>query len=385
MPVMMTVTDAVPSWRPIRRRWMDAQLWRGLSLLRLLALAWIVLQYAVISSDYAHPERGWVVLALMALWTGVMVLVQREPRGRTLPWLVIDLVVGVAAIVAASSADTAAVVAERSLPVLWATVPVLAFAVVRGIGVGLLAAVPVIAACAGVRGALSGTVVSNAVLVVVSVVVLGWVTSLARDAEVQRAESAALRARDDERRRLGRVVHDGVLQVLTQVAHRGPELGPEGRRLAAEAAEQEAALRALLAADAQPLGSAGAEDLGAAVSRLASTTVTVSPPAEPVMLEAARCHDVVAAVRAALDNVSRHAPGARAWVLVEDEEERVRVTVRDDGPGFDPARLDAARAEGRLGVRDSIEGRIADLGGTATVTSRPGAGVVVELVVPRAG
>ncbi len=364
---------------------MDAQLWRGLSLLRVLALAWVALQYAVIRVDYAHPERGWIVLAAMAAWTGVMFLVQRDARGRTLPWLGADLVVGVLALLGAASADTASVVAERSLPVLWATVPVLAFAVARGITAGLLAGVAVVATCTTVRGAVSGTVVSNAVLVLVSVVVLGWVTALSRDAEQQRAEATTLRARDDERRRLGRVVHDGVLQVLTQVAHRGPELGPEGVRLAEAAAEQEAALRSLLAAEATPSRTDGGQDLAALLGRLETPRVTMALPAEPVVLDSGRCADVVAAVRAALDNVDRHAVRAHAWVLLEDEQGSVRVTVRDDGPGFEPGRLEVARGEGRLGVRDSIEGRITDLGGTTTITSRPGAGVVVELVVPRTG
>ena len=363
---------------------MDAQLWQGLGLLRLLALAWSVVQFAAIRADYANPERGWLVLGGMAVWTAVMLAVQRGGRRRTWPWLITDLAVGVAAIVAAGSADVPAVVAERSLPVLWATVPVLSLAVARGVAAGLVATLPVIAAVAAGRGAISGTVVSNAVLIVVSVVVLGWVTSLARDAEQQRAEAAALRARDDERRRLGRVVHDGVLQVLTQVAHRGPELGPEGARLADAAAEQEAALRSLLAADAEPLRADGAADLAAALTAYENQRVTVSSPADAVPLDAGVVREIAAAVRAALDNVERHTEGARAWVLVEDEETRVRVTVRDDGPGFEPGRVEAARAEGRLGIRDSIVGRVADLGGSATITSRSGSGTVVEIVVPRA-
>jgi signal transduction histidine kinase len=364
---------------------MDAQLWQGLGLLRALALAWSLVQYTAIHDDYRDPERGWLVLGAMAVWTLVMLVVQRREARRTWPWLIADLAVGVLVLVAAGYADVPAVVAERSLPVLWASVPVLSITVAHGTALGLLAALPVLGALVQVRGGISGTVVSNAVLVVVSVVVLGWVTSLARDAEAQRAEAAALRARDDERRRLGRVVHDGVLQVLTQVAHRGPELGPEGARLAGAAAEQEAALRSLLAADAAPLEAGGEVDLGVLLAAYDSARVTVSPPADPVLLEEAAAQEVGAAVRAALDNVARHAGDARAWVLVEDEDDLVRVTVRDDGPGFAPGRLEAARDEGRLGVRDSIVGRVADLGGTATVTAREGSGTVVEIVVPRPG
>jgi signal transduction histidine kinase len=57
--------------------------------------------------------------------------------------------------------------------------------------------------------------------------------------------------------------------------------------------------------------------------------------------------------------------------------------VRDDGRGFDPGRLAAAAVSGRLGVSQSIIGRLRDAGGTAVVTSRPGQGTEVDLRVPQ--
>ena len=59
------------------------------------------------------------------------------------------------------------------------------------------------------------------------------------------------------------------------------------------------------------------------------------------------------------------------------------MTVRDDGAGFEPRRLDEATRAGRLGVAQSIRGRIADLGGDTTIHSRPGEGAEVEFRVPR--
>jgi signal transduction histidine kinase len=53
----------------------------------------------------------------------------------------------------------------------------------------------------------------------------------------------------------------------------------------------------------------------------------------------------------------------------------VSVRVEDTGRGFD---LDAIPVE-RLGVRTSILRRMEDVGGTATITSSPGHGTVVEL------
>ena len=58
------------------------------------------------------------------------------------------------------------------------------------------------------------------------------------------------------------------------------------------------------------------------------------------------------------------------------------VTVRDEGPGIPAGRLEAARAEGRLGVAGSIHGRMADLGGTARLTTAPGQGTEWELELP---
>ncbi|MER7972101.1 ATP-binding protein, partial [Streptomyces sp. NPDC096080] len=97
----------------------------------------------------------------------------------------------------------------------------------------------------------------------------------------------------------------------------------------------------------------------------------------------ARC-PLAARHESALDNVDRHAgDGARAWILVEDEPDEVVVTVRDDGPGIPEGRLAQAEGEGRLGVAQSIRGRLRDLGGRAELLSVPGQGTEVELTVPK--
>ena len=83
------------------------------------------------------------------------------------------------------------------------------------------------------------------------------------------------------------------------------------------------------------------------------------------------------------DNVSVHVgEDAPAWVMVQDLGDSVSVTVRDDGPGIPEGRLAEAAAAGRLGVSGSIEGRLADLGGEARLSSGS-FGTEWELVVPR--
>jgi signal transduction histidine kinase len=69
-------------------------------------------------------------------------------------------------------------------------------------------------------------------------------------------------------------------------------------------------------------------------------------------------------------------------VLVEAEPDAVTVTVRDDGAGIPAGRLAQAASAGRLGVAQSIEGRMRALGGTASITSAPGEGTEVELRLP---
>ncbi|MET7396540.1 ATP-binding protein [Dactylosporangium sp. NPDC005572] len=205
-----------------------------------------------------------------------------------------------------------------------------------------------------------------------------------RWAERKRAELIRQEAAAAERDRLARPIHDGVLQVLALVQREGSELGGAGAQLAALAGEQEVALRNLLSGNPAEPGAATEADLRAKLSGLSSPAIDVSAPADPVILSVGPATEIFAAVQAALDNVRQHAgPGARAWILLEDEGTGVRVTVRDDGVGFEPHRLQEAARSGRLGVEQSMRGRIHDLGGTTTIKSRPGRGTEVEFWIPR--
>ena len=138
-------------------------------------------------------------------------------------------------------------------------------------------------------------------------------------------------------------------------------------------------------ADGGPAPSApGDVDLRAVILSAQTDRVTVSVPAQAVLLEKAAADELASAMRAALDNVRRHCgERTRAWVLVEDEPGVVTVTIRDDGPGIPDGRLAEAAAAGRLGVSYSIRGRLRDLGGSVTIKSVPGEGTEVELRLPR--
>ena len=125
-------------------------------------------------------------------------------------------------------------------------------------------------------------------------------------------------------------------------------------------------------------------DLRELVRRDESTRVSVSAPATPVPLDPHTAREVAAAVHTALDNIVRHCPeDTGTWVLVEDEGDTVIVTVRDDGPGIPEGRLERARREGRLGIAQSVVGRVRDLGGTVEIITAPGEGTEIEMRVPR--
>ena len=164
----------------------------------------------------------------------------------------------------------------------------------------------------------------------------------------------------------------------------GGDLGELGRL----AGEQESRLRSLIRAQdslrppafADP---AGLVDLAVELARFEEhRSVTVSLPGEPVPLPAHTVDEVVAAVSACLDNVVLHVGrSAPAWVLLEAFPDRVVVSVRDEGPGIPAGRLEAAQTDGRLGVAESIRGRITDLGGTVELTTGS-YGTEWELTVP---
>jgi signal transduction histidine kinase len=174
-----------------------------------------------------------------------------------------------------------------------------------------------------------------------------------------------------------------VLQVLGLVQRRGAELGGDAAALGRLAGEQEVVLRTLIREQDQVASAvAGTTDLASALVHLEIRPGVEVVTSGPVELPAEVASELVAVVAACLDNVAQHvAPDARAWVLLEGFADRVEISVRDEGPGIPEGRLDQAAADGRLGVSQSIRGRIADLGGSATVTSGAD-GTEWELTVP---
>jgi signal transduction histidine kinase len=86
---------------------------------------------------------------------------------------------------------------------------------------------------------------------------------------------------------------------------------------------------------------------------------------------------VVAAAREAMTNAAKFGGGSPVDVYAESADSRTKVFVRDRGPGFDTGSI----PPDRRGVRESIVGRMRRHGGRARVTSAPGSGTEVEIVL----
>jgi PAS domain S-box-containing protein len=188
--------------------------------------------------------------------------------------------------------------------------------------------------------------------------------------EVSHSRARIIQAADEERRRIGRDLHDGAQQRLVQVlmsveeARRAPERAPEA--LARAAGDARRAIEELrdLVNGVHPLV---LTDRGVAV---ALDELTAGSPV-PVVLEATEerfAPEIEAAayftVAEALTNVAKHARATHARVTIRRGAEALTIEVADDGIGG----ADATAGSGLRGLQD----RLAVLGGTLAVTGANG-------------
>jgi signal transduction histidine kinase len=360
----------------------QTQLRRANTVFRFVALGYPVLFGGLAFDSLAHPVWAALLVVVLLGWTWLATEWYRR-RGYEKRALYADLAVTVAAVAASSWVLDAGTAVPISVGP-WMAGAVLAWAAAWGRRSGAIAGAVVAVAGMLFRGGVHSSTVNEAVLLVLTGFAAGHLVRLGVVAERRMREAAERNAAARERERLARDIHDSVLQVLALVQRRGTEIGGEAAELGRLAGRQEEALRALIrsASYTRPLD--GQRDLRALVGRHEGPDVSVAAPATPVLLPAETARQFAAAVASAVDNVREHCPeGTRVWLLLEDEGDAVQVSVRDDGPGFAPERLATAAAEGRLGVAQSIRGRVRELGGTAEVVSAPGQGTEVEMRIPR--
>jgi signal transduction histidine kinase len=363
------------------------RLFRALAVLRVVLLANTVGINLVRRDNFEHPTAGALVVGFLAVWTAFTIWVYADWGRRRWPVLVADLAVAVLGLAVTpwlKGPDFNATVAG-----FWVMGAMFAWAIRWRVPGGFVAAVALCAVDLAIRDSFTQSNYGNLFLLMIGGPLIGYVCDSLQRSAVALNAAERLAATEAERVRLARAVHDGVLQVLALVQRRGGEIGGEATELARLAGEQEQRLRSLIRAQdsLRPPEFAdgdGRVDLAAELARFEEHGfTTVSLPGTPVLLPARTVDELVAAVSACLDNVLLHVGrSARSWVLLEAFPDRVVVSVRDEGPGIPAGRLESAQDEGRLGVVESIRGRLVDLGGSAEL-STGSYGTEWEITVPR--
>lgn len=224
------------------------------------------------------------------------------------------------------------------------------------------------------------TVISAAfaVLAGVALALAPWLLRINRELVAERAG----RAREAERAEIAAHLHDSVLQTLALIQQRS-EPGSEVARLARG---QERELREWLFRGADGGSTAASEAVDAqlrdhAAALEAEFAVRFEIVGVGVGAGAVVPEPIVAAAREAMLNAARHA-GGDVTVYLEIGPERVSIDVTDRGPGLDLGQVH----DGRMGVRESILGRMERFGGSARIVPGPGGtGTSVRLTAPLGG
>jgi signal transduction histidine kinase len=202
---------------------------------------------------------------------------------------------------------------------------------------------------------------------------------------------------EEERTRIAAELHDGPIQRLTAVGYQLEEaaltLDGDGRHtqemltlaqggLYAEINE----LRGLMATlrppvlDERGLGLALADQVDSFQRRTnvlctleSDRNTRLEPEIETVLYRVAQ---------EALANVAKHSKAQHVSVLLRADEDRAEMHVRDDGIGFDPARVDGLVDSGHFGLAGMRE-RVEMAGGTYGLVSAPGMGTLIRVRLPR--
>jgi signal transduction histidine kinase len=211
-----------------------------------------------------------------------------------------------------------------------------------------------------------------------------------RDAvdDLREARERLVVTREEERRRLRRNLHDELAPTLAAAGLTASTAADLVARDPARAGVVLDRLEATLASAVEDIRRLAHElrppalDEHGLVGALREHAVELASSL-PVLVEAAELPELPAAVEVAayrisleaLHNVTRHARATGAVIRLSVTDGWLDGSIADDGTGFEPG--------GRSGMgQESMRERAAELGGTTTVTSSPGAGTVVRFRLP---
>jgi two-component system NarL family sensor kinase len=204
----------------------------------------------------------------------------------------------------------------------------------------------------------------------------------------------------DERTRIARELHDSLAQSLAAIALQleaadaltGPgdtrvrETVHEALRQTRDAIRETRAVVHNLRAGAlegRTLPEA-VRGLAGSYSRTYGIAVTVTVSGADACLTPHGEAGVFRIVQEALTNVVKYAGATRVWVRLHAGAGSVKLSVKDNGRGFDPDHLPRRDGDGGFGLTGMSE-RARLLGGTLRIESAPGAGTRIEAVIPRPG
>jgi signal transduction histidine kinase len=208
-------------------------------------------------------------------------------------------------------------------------------------------------------------------------------------------EKAGRVAVADERDRIGRELHDGIIQALYGVSlslEDVPELMTEAPGDATRRIDQAIesihltirdirnfihGLRPEAVDGSQVLAGIAALAQDVREGGLQDVAVTLDPAADP-HLEPEAGVELLSIVREALSNAARHARARRIRVRLARATDAVVLEIADDGIGFDST---IPAAEGHHGLVN-MRIRAASIGGSFAIESAAGAGTLVRLSLP---
>ena len=198
--------------------------------------------------------------------------------------------------------------------------------------------------------------------------------------------------REEERGHLARELHDELGALLTAAkldvarlksrlgAQAAPEIAQRLQHLT-EALNSGIALKRRIIEDLRPsslsnLGlSASLEILAREFSDRSGAEVTTN--LEPVQLDESRQLTVYRLVQESLTNVGKYAEARQVEITLRNYGGQVEVDIKDDGKGFDPARIKPS-THGLAGMRHRVEAA----GGRLAVSSALGSGTRISAVLP---
>ncbi|HVW50435.1 MAG TPA: PAS domain-containing protein [Trinickia sp.] len=199
-------------------------------------------------------------------------------------------------------------------------------------------------------------------------------------------------AREEERKRIARELHDELGQQLTALRMGASTLrirfGPDNPALAEqvqkllELADQTMQVVRNAVSSLRPGAldagiSAALEWLTAEFSRGTQIAYSLSVPDETLPLAEERAIALFRIVQESLTNVARHARARHVCVTLERVGDDCLLQVRDDGCGFDPVAT-RRRSFGLAGMKE----RMLMLGGKIDIVSAPGKGTTIKVELP---